>query len=289
MLVGLLCALLAALGYGVGSVLQARAAQTTETATGLDPRLLVRLAGSVPFVIGVGLDLLAFLASLVALRTLPLFLVQSAVAASVGVTAVVVALLGTRLARRDIAWLAALGVGLVLLAAAAQPERAVPLASGGRWALLIACPLLAATGAIAARRSSRASAAVLATLAGLSFAIVAIAARTLQVPNPWWHVLLDPSLWAIAAGGVLGMLFFSTALQRGSVTTATAVMFATDTIVPALIGLALLGDTARPGRGPVAVAGFVITLAAAVGLAAYGEAPAPDPQPARQTSDNPSP
>lgn len=286
--IGLVFAFLAAVAYGIGSVLQARAAQSAETAIGLDPRLLVRLASSLPFVVGVGLDLLAFLASLVALRTLPLFLVQSAVASSVGVTALVAAALGAQLARHDIAWLIALGAGLVLLAAAAQPEQAVPLATVGRWSLLIACPLLAGVGAVAARQSSRSSAALLAGLAGMSFAVVAIAARTLQVPTPLWHVLLDPTLWAIAAGGVLGMLFFSTALQRGSVTTATAIMFATDTIVPALIGLGLLGDTSRPGRGPLAIAGFVITLAAAVGLAAYGEAPQPDPEPTHPQAIDPA-
>jgi len=88
MVVGMACALFAALGYGSASVLQSVAARKAESSSGLDPRLFVRLAGSVPYVSGLGLDLGAFLASLVALRTLPLFFVQSAVAASVGVTAV---------------------------------------------------------------------------------------------------------------------------------------------------------------------------------------------------------
>jgi len=91
MVLGMACALFAALAYGGASVLQSVAARRAESGSGLDPRLMVRLARSVPYVSGLVLDLAAFVASLVALRTLPLFLVQSAVASSVGVTAVIAA------------------------------------------------------------------------------------------------------------------------------------------------------------------------------------------------------
>jgi len=70
MVLGMTCALFAALGYGSASVLQSVAARKAESTPGLDPRLLVRLAGSVPYVSGLGLDLAACVASPVALRTL---------------------------------------------------------------------------------------------------------------------------------------------------------------------------------------------------------------------------
>jgi hypothetical protein len=86
------------------------------------------------------------------------------------------------------------------------------------------------------------------------------------VPLPLWHVLADPGLWAIVALGVLGMLLFTTALQRGSVTSATAVTFGVETIVPAGLGLAFLGDTTRPGFALVAAAGFALTIAGTLAL-----------------------
>lgn len=267
MVLGMTCALFAALGYGYASVLQSVAARRTESGPGLDPRLLVRLARSVPYVCGLALDLAAFVASLVALRTLPLFFVQSAVAASVGVTAVISAAIGVRLRRREITSLVVLGLGLILLASSAQPQEGTPLATGVRWGLLASALVLGGAGMLAARGHGRSSAPTLAVLAGLSFTVVAVAARSLSVPSPPWHVLTDPGLWAIVALGMLGMLLFTTALQRGSVTSVTALTFAVETIVPAGVGLALLGDMTRPGFAPFAATGFTLTIAGTLALA----------------------
>lgn len=269
MVVGLACALFAALAYGSASVLQAVAARQAESTSGLDLRLMVRLARSVPYVCGVSLDLAAFLASLVALQTLPLFLVQAVVAASVGVTAVISAAMGVRLRGREIASLVVLGAGLLLLAISAQPDQGTPLALGLRWALLTSVVPLGAAGMLAARVGGRWSAPALAVLAGMAFTVVAVTARSLTVPDPLWHGLTDPGLWAIVAHGALGMLLFATALQRGSVTRVTALTFAVDTVVPAGIGLALLGDATRPGYVGTAALGFGLTIAGALALATH--------------------
>jgi hypothetical protein len=267
MVLGMACALFAALGYGSASVLQSVAARSAESSRGLDPRLFVRLAGSVPYVSGLGLDLAAFVASLVALRTLPLFFVQSAIAASVGVTAVLATAIGVRLHGREIAALLVLGAGLLLLAASAQPDRGTPLTLPVRWGLLSTAVVLGAAGAAVARANGRSSAPALAVLGGLAFTVVAVAARSLTVPTPLWHVLADPGFWAILALGALGMLLFTTALQRGSVTSATAVTFAVETIIPAGVGLAFLGDTTRPGFALVAAVGFLLTISGSLALA----------------------
>src|SRR5450759_1728556 len=95
-----------------------------------------------------------------------------------------------------------------------------------------------------------------------------------SIPSPLWQGLADPGLWAILANGGLGMLLFATALQRGSVTSATALLFAVATVVPAYIGLAFLGDRTRPGYALVAVLGFVLTIAGTVALAAHDMAKA---------------
>jgi len=269
MVLGLACALFAAVAYGSASVLQGVAAQRAEQGSGLDPRLMVRLARSVPYVSGLGLDLAGFVASLVALRTLPLFLVQSAVASSVGVTAIIAAAIGVRLRGREVASLVVLAAGLLMLALSAQPEQGSPITLTYRWALLASVVLLGAVGVIAARHGGRSSAPALAFLAGLAFTVVAVSARSLTLPTPLWHTLADPGLWAILAHGALGMLLFTTALQRGSVTTAVALTFAVETVVPAVIGLAFLGDRTRAGYAPIAVLGFVLTIAGTLALAAH--------------------
>jgi drug/metabolite transporter (DMT)-like permease len=269
---GVLGALVAAVSYGVASVLQAVAARRTSGSTSLDPRLLIRLGSQWSYLAGIGLDLIGFLASLAALRTLPLFFVQSAIAGSVGVTVIIaVAVLGARLTRREAGALAALGAGLVLLAATAQPERVAPLPALSRWALLAGVALLVCYGGAAARLRDAVSATALAAGAGLGFSGLGVAARTIAAPDPWWRLVTDPAAWAICGYGMVAILLFGTALQRGSLTVTSAVTFAVETVVPAAIGLTLLGDRPRPGLAPVAIAGFILTLGGAVLLARYAD------------------
>lgn len=268
---GIIGALVAAVCYGVASVLQAVAARRSAVGDGLDPRLLFRLLKQAPYLAGIGLDLLGFLASIAALRTLPLFFVEAAVASSVGVTVLLaVVVLGLRLQRREIVALVALGVGLVLLAISAKAEDAHPLPRAGEWALLAGVAGVFAFGIVSARSTHRRSGVSLAIGAGLGFAGLGIAARALVVPRPLWRVVEEPLVWAVVGYGVAGMLLFATALQRGSVTTATALTFAVETVIPAVVGLAFLGDSPRSGFAGVAAGGFALTLAGATALARYG-------------------
>ena len=274
MLLGLLGALGAALCYGTGSILQAIGARRTAGSSGVDPRLLLRLTRSLPYLVGLGLDAVGFVLSLAALRSLPLFLVSSAIASSVGVTALLAArLLDVRPSRREWLALAGVGVGLVLLAASAAEGGGRPLGSAGRVALVAGAVVVALLALPAGRGSGARTGVRLGALAGLAFGGVGIAARVLVFPHPLARVLLDPVLYSLAAYGVLGTLLYATALQRGSVTTSTAALFAAETVAPALVGVLALGDAARPGFAAVAVAGFVVTVVGAVALARYGELP----------------
>jgi len=110
MALALVAALVAAGCYGLASVLQARAAARAVAETGVDPRLLWRLARSGSYLLGVGLLGTGFLLSLVSLRSLPLFMVEVVRASSLGVTAVLsLPLLGIRLRRGEPVALAAIG------------------------------------------------------------------------------------------------------------------------------------------------------------------------------------
>lgn len=271
MIVGLLAALAAAVAYGVASVLQAVGSRRLATAAP-DARLLLRLLRSAPYLAGLALDGLGFVAVVLALRDLPLFVVESAIASSVGVTALVASRwLGARLSRRERIALVVLGLGLVLLAVSAEAGEAQALSRAGGWVVLASSVLVAAAAGLAARAPADRAAPLLAAAAGLAFAGVGIAARALQWPTPWWGLLADPLLWALALDGVIGLAAYAAALQRGGVTVITAITFAVETVVPAVIGYLVLGDRARPGFLPVAVLGLLVTLGAAIALARYSE------------------
>lgn len=265
-------AVCAAACYGAASVLQSVAARRATPRPGLNPGLLIDLARQAPYVVGLLLDGVGFVASLLALRLLPLFLVQAAIASSVGVTALLAwRFLGARLGRGDRVALGAVGLGLLLLAVSAQVETARRLSGAGRWVVLSGVIVVLLLGSAASRGGGSLRAGGVAAAAGAAFGGVGVAARALTVPAPVWHLLGDPLTYAIVGYGVLGVLLFASALQRVAVTVASAITFAVETVLPAGIGLAFLGDSARPGFGPVAVAGFAFAVGGAVGLARYGE------------------
>jgi hypothetical protein len=261
--------------YGTASVLQAIGVRTAAPSAGLDPGLMLRMLRQLPYLIGLALDGVGFLASLLALRHLPLFLVQAAAAGGVGITALLATrLLAVRLGPRDRWALVALGAGVVLLALSANPEGADnPGRTFGRVVLILVAPTLLA--ALVAGHAGALSPAALAAVAGAAFSGVAIAARGVEVPHPWWHLVDKPLAWAVLGYGVIGAWVFAAALDRGAVTVVAAVVFAVETVLPAGVGLHWLGDSTRSGMAVPAVAGFVITLAAALALAAYAQPAAP--------------
>lgn len=272
MLIGLLCAIFASLCYGSASVLQAISARREATSDDLDPRFLIRMFGQLPYLIGVSLDGLGFVASVVALQLhQPLFVVQAIVAGSVGVTAGIAAAMGTRLGRNEWLALAGLGLGLVLLALSAGTEKDVLLGDFWYWIMLAAAVPIALLGAAGLRLAGAAAAVVLGVAAGLGWAITAVSSRSLRIPDPWWKLITLPATWAIAAGGLIGLLLFALALQRVAVTTVTAIVLGTETVVPAAIGLAFLGDSIRSGFVVVALAGIVLALVGAGLLARFSE------------------
>ncbi len=65
----------------------------------------------------------------------------------------------------------------------------------------------------------------------------------------------NPAVYALVAGGAAGFLLLTSALSRGSVTTAVAGMVVGETVGPALVGVAWLGDRTRPGLGWMVEAG----------------------------------
>ena len=258
MVIGLAGALAAAILYGFSTILQARAARAQRRVEGLDVRLLLRLTQSWPFLLSIGLDLLGFLLSLAALRSLPLFAVQAIVCANVAVTAVLaVFLLGIRLGRAEWLAVAAVSSGLLLLGLSARAQPATPIADDGRWALVASVTALVVAGAVVARAPDRSGAFGLGLVAGLCFGAADVSARVLRHPGSLAGLLGDPATLALVGGGILGTLLTLTALQRGRVTVVIAANISAYTLVPAIVGVALLGDHWRHGHGAVACSSAV--------------------------------
>lgn len=270
-MVGLIAALGAATCYGIGSGLQAIGARRTASADNLDPRLLYRLLKQGPFVAGTVLDVAGFILGLVALRTLPLFVVQVAIASNLAVTALFAArIMGARLRAEEWAAVAAVCVGLAMVGSAAEAESAAAQGAAFHVALVVASVVVIGLALAAAKMTGSRGAAVLGAISGLGFGIVSLAGRVLTDLSPA-QLVVAGAAWALAISGVVGFLVHAVALQRGSVTVATVGVVLGETILPSAVGILVLGDTTRPGFAPIAIIGGVVAIAGAVRLSRFGE------------------
>lgn len=280
MLVGLSAALGAAVLFGSASIVQARAVRRVPV-SGLSFTLIRLLLRTPLFDLAIVLNLMGFSFHFVAVRSIPLFLAQCGIATSLAVTALLaVVVLHDKLRLSDWAAVAAVCAGIALLASASGDvgtEHAGPLFLTG---LVAAVACVAVLGLLASRRRGAAGIEALGLLAGFGFAGVGVSARVIPSLAPA-DLATEPAVYTLAASGALAFTLYSLALQRGSVTGATAPMIVSQTVVPALVGVTLLGDAVRPGWVPVAIGAFILTGMGAMALARFESSPThvahPDP------------
>lgn len=268
-LVSWIAAFVACLSYGVATVLQSEAARRAATVTGVGG--VVGIVTQLPYLAGLGLDTIGFLGNITALRSLPLFLVTAIVAGSVGVTAVVAALRGEKLARRDWIALAVLLFGLVLLSLTASPAAAAATTRSQDWLIFSLALVPLVLGLVGYKLAGRASVVLLSAAAGLGFSGVAISARAMSSDAIGLGLLTNPLLWGIVLYGPLGVGLFAIALQRGKVTVVAAITFVIEILVPSSIGLLFFGDSIAPGRELFLIAGIVCAVGGTIALSRFAE------------------
>jgi drug/metabolite transporter (DMT)-like permease len=278
----LLGVLAAAVCSGTAAVLQAAAVRRLPSAGALSPGFAVDLLRSPRYLIALLLIAAGFSLSVLALRTLPLFVVQAGRASSLAVTAgLAVLVLRARLRPPEVVAIIGVVVGLVLLALSAGQQQSADVGLAPRLTLLGAVLAVGAL-AVAAMRITPPSRSGLAlgVLAGLCFGALAVGARILRDFIPA-GLITDPAAWAAGLGGVLGLVLGAIALQRAAVVGVTASMVGTEALVGAGLGMLLCGDRPLPGRAPLALLGFVLVVTGAVVLARFGapEHPESSPEP----------
>jgi drug/metabolite transporter (DMT)-like permease len=279
-LIGLLLALGCSVCYGTATVLQAVATRSVDAGSrdsGVDAVLLLRALRQWRYLAGIALDGLGFLLQVAALRLVPIYVVAAAIAASLAVTAIVAAwVLSARLSTLEWAAVGVVCASLAMLGLAAGPEGSQRGPAGLGWALLVVVAVLLIAGAAAGRLGDRSRALVLGLGAGGGFGVVEVAVRLIDPIDPTKAAFYsNPAVYAVITGGAAGFLLLTSALSRGSVTTAVAGMVVGETVGPALVGVAWLGDRTREGMSWMVVAGFVIAVAGTLALSRFGEAPSP--------------
>jgi drug/metabolite transporter (DMT)-like permease len=260
---GLLAGLAAAALFGVGAVVQAHAVRR-QAGRPDDFREFLRVSVRDPWTLGVvAAYLLGFLLHVVAIWLLPLYLAQATVAMSLPVTALTSTVVQERL--RAVHWWAVLLVsaGLVLLSVGSGDPGA--LFTSPTFAVLLWLGVAALL--VAARVGVRWPGSVLAALAGLGYSGSAIAVRGAQSAGSLVGIACALS---VAVYGVVAFWLYSVALHRAAVSSASAPLIVFQTFVPALVGVALLGDGVRDGWWWGIVAGLVLSTVGAIVLSGDG-------------------
>jgi uncharacterized membrane protein len=259
----LLFCLIAALGYGVGAVLQAVGARHAAADADIGVKAMVKQP---MFLLGLLADFGSWVISRFALHTLPLFAVQTILAGSLAVTVVLARIvLGAELRRPDRLAIVATVIGLVIVGVSAGSDEARDVTHLLKLCILAGIPAIVVAAFFAVKMNK---AVILAILAGVAFTASALAARTIRVRGESiGGIFTEPMLWAMLIYAVIALAIHAGALLRGEVGPVTAAMWATEVVVAVIISAVALGDHMRPGWVLPAAFGIALTLAATVVLA----------------------
>jgi hypothetical protein len=122
-------------------------------------------------------------------------------------------------------------------------------------------------GSFYSKNQAKYSTFFLAAIGGLGFGGVSIAARAEIISSPYNHLLLNPLSWSIVGYGLVGILFFTIALQKTSASVVNAIMIVCETLFPIFIGLTFLGDHPRNDLWLLMSLGVILTICGTLSIA----------------------
>ena len=240
---GVALAALASVLFNAAIVIQASEARHVPDEYGLKLSLIGRLLRRPRWLLGAGLGLLAFPLQTVALLWAPVTAVQPADAAGLLVLLFLGArMLHERVGRREIAAVAGIVTGIVVLTIAA-PKRQVTQVDSGDVLLPLLAVAVVALAPLLLRRWIGADSIAVVLGAGFAFALGAFCAKLLADAidrHAWLAAVGMVALAALAA--LVGTLTEQTALQRRQATQVAPIIFAVELLVPLALAVLVVGE-----------------------------------------------
>jgi len=280
----ILCALLAAVLYGVGAAFEQHQAAGAPASSAGRPRLIGLLVRQPAWLLGIAAQLGGFAAHAVALRSGPLTIVQMVVAAELIVSVAIVRVRSGQPLPRT-AWaagaavVAGIGAFLALTSCgpAGDPGPGHRLGAAGLGAAAAGAAAIAtAIGGLSA--AGRRRALLLATAAGLADAGLAVATMALARVSGRGIAAIAGSwpVYAVVAGGLCSLLLTQTAYQAARPMVTLPVIASVTPAASVVIGIGFLGEIARLGTVRAIAAGLAAAGTAAALVILARSAPAID-------------
>jgi drug/metabolite transporter (DMT)-like permease len=268
-------ALLAALVFGGGVVLQQRASLAEPQELAARPGLLIRLFRRPLWLLGLCADAGGFGLQAAALHHGSLVVVQPLITTSLLFTLVFAALLyheAISLHEWGNIVLMLAGLSVFLVVASPNEQSSALDVDAATWLLCAAVVILVIASAVMFGLRSRgaARAALFGLAAGVADAFMAVLAKPFagSFDRGLGHVFLSWTPYALAAAGIVALLLVSTAYQAGHATVSLPIITVTDPLVGSLIGISLFGEHLSLGglRGPVVIAALAAMVFGVVSL-----------------------
>jgi drug/metabolite transporter (DMT)-like permease len=276
--VAYLLALLAALAFALGTVLQQKGTLEASAGEG-DARFLTQILHRRVWLAGMACQTAGWVLQAVALDRGSLIVVQSLTA-----TSLVIALpLGARITGQQITprvWTgaAAMVLGIVLFLSAGTPKGGTSSPSAQAWwtAGLVCAGLMASLGIMGRRHSGATKALLYGAAAGVGYALQASVTKEFVtlVGHGLSTILSSWTIYVLIASAVVGFVFQQSSLRTGVLAPAMGSANAVTLIASVVLGVTTFGESLKSGGGRVipACAGLVITVIG-IGLLAAASPP----------------
>ncbi|GAA2933504.1 DMT family transporter [Streptomyces argenteolus] len=276
--VAVLSALMAALCFGVGSVLQQEAARQAPSRESLRLRLLFDLARRPMWLAGLGLSISSFAFLSLALAFGPLVLVLPLAATDLVFALPLLAVRRReRLSRSEVTGILCTVGGLtVFLTALPQSPGGSSVAAVREWVpvLAVVAGLVALLTAVGASRRGPVRPASYAVAAAVMLALFDGLTKSTadRVRTDGFGALFHWELYALMAVGVLGLVLSQSAFQAGSLAISLPIIDTLEPIGAGVIGVAVFGEQLALSAGALAVQ-MVGAAAAVIGIVLLGRSP----------------
>ena len=260
-----LLALLAAVSFALGSVLQQRGTLQTTAKEG-DPRFLLEIIHKPVWLLGGSLQVCGWVLQAAALARGSLVVVQSLCALSlVFALPLGVRLTGQYVGRRSVFGAIAALVGIISFIAAGQPQGGSSQPGASAWWVsgLIIMAVMLLLGWLARRRRGAVAAALFATAAGISFGFQAAVTKVFvtQIGYGLGVILTSWTPYALIASALAGFALQQSALKTGFLAPAMAASNASTLATSVFLGVILFQELISKDQGRLAPALFALALA----------------------------